>query len=760
MIREAFRGKAVVLTGSTGFLGTAVLEKILRALPDVDRVVLPVRAWSEDHARDRIRDEVLANPAFGPLRERLGEGGFAALSEKVRAVPMDVTRDDGLADADALAGAEIAIHCAATVSFDPPVDQAYETNLKGTLRFLEWVRAAGRPRFVHVSTAYTVGVRRGVVPELLPSADPDSVNVEWRAEIDAVRGARAEVERASRTPERLSGFAKQARREMGPAGGPAVARRVERIRAAWVTDRLVEKGAARARALGWPDVYALTKALTERALVELRGDVPLVIVRPSIVESALREPYPGWIRGFRMAEPVILAYGRGALAEFPGLPESIVDVVPVDLAVNAILAAAAAPMGEVDDPPVYHVVSGNRRPLRYRELFERTRDYYREHPLADEAGDPVSVPEWRFPGRPSIDRRLRRGMRAIEAAQKALRVLPASGRIRDAVDAVERSRQRVAFVGRYANLYGAYTEFEATFLDDRTRALEASLPEDERREFPFDPTAIDWRHYLQDLHLPAVAGGGPSLRRLPPPRVVVEAAPEDTTVLAVFDLEGTVAATNVIESYLWMRLKALPRERWPREIARMARRAPDLWRTEKADRGAFLRQFYRRFEGLPVSAAEALGRECFHHVTALRLAPEAVRRIREHRRAGHRVVLVTGALEFIVAPLEHLVDEVVPARLLVRDGRYTGELEDVPPTGEARAAWLRRYAQGAGADLSRSYAYADSLADLPFLETVGNPVAVNPDTRLLWFANRRRWPVESWAAPAGPPKVLIPQVTA
>jgi nucleoside-diphosphate-sugar epimerase len=88
-----------------------------------------------------------------------------------------------------------------------------------------------------------------------------------------------------------------------------------------VTDELVEAGRSRAASVGWPDAYAYTKALGEQALQETKGDVPVSIVRPSIIESSLAEPFPGWIRGFRMAEPVIISYARGLLKEFPGVPE-------------------------------------------------------------------------------------------------------------------------------------------------------------------------------------------------------------------------------------------------------------------------------------------------------------------------------------------------------------------------------------------------------------------------------------------------------
>jgi HAD superfamily hydrolase (TIGR01490 family) len=140
-----------------------------------------------------------------------------------------------------------------------------------------------------------------------------------------------------------------------------------------------------------------------------------------------------------------------------------------------------------------------------------------------------------------------------------------------------------------------------------------------------------------------------------------------------------------------------------------------------------------------------------------RVSPAALRRIRHHRSAGHRTVLITGALEPFVEPLRPLFDEVVATTLLQRDGRYTGYLESPPLVGEARAAWLRRYARREGADLAQSYAYADSHTDLPLLLATGNPVAVNPDVSLFRVARRNRWPVEEWHASAGSPKVLVPE---
>src|ERR687898_170498 len=95
-------------------------------------------------------------------------------------------------------------------------------------------------------------------------------------------------------------------------------------------ERLVSRGTGRARAFGWHYSSTFTQSLAERMVLLERGEAPLVILRPAVIERSHREPYPGWIQGSRMADPIIMAYAKGVLREFPGDPESLVDIVPVD----------------------------------------------------------------------------------------------------------------------------------------------------------------------------------------------------------------------------------------------------------------------------------------------------------------------------------------------------------------------------------------------------------------------------------------------
>ena len=240
------------------------------------------------------------------------------------------------------------IHSAARVSFDSPLDAAVEVNLVGPLRVLEAVREAAAAtgsapaHLITVSTAYVAGSRRGLSPRR-PSARrrsaPRSTGAtRWTppaapGPTPTPRAAAPSCWPASpRRP--ATSWARPARPCWRPRPRSAGRRG---CRTGWW-----RPGRQRAKALGWPDAYAYTKALAERAVHETKGDVPVSVVRPSIIESALAEPSPGWIRGFRMAEPVIISYGRGLLKEFPGIPEGIIDVIPVDLVVAAIIAAAAA----------------------------------------------------------------------------------------------------------------------------------------------------------------------------------------------------------------------------------------------------------------------------------------------------------------------------------------------------------------------------------------------------------------------------------
>jgi len=785
-ITEVLAGKRILVTGATGFLGTALVERLLRCVPGCTVHVL-VRPTRRHDARQRAQREILRNDCFARLREELGEGFEAMAAARFDALGGDVGRDGlGLDDAgrEALAGYDVVVHSAASVAFDSPLDAAVEVNLLGPSRVAAAIEAAADARraahpgaapthLVSVSTAYVAGTHQGEAAEILATDALASgararthttvtTEVDIDAEVRAARRLRADLEAASRAPARLARFTKAARSDLGAAGTHLLAERAEKRRDDWVRAELVEAGRARAQALGWPDAYAFTKALGERALVTAHPSLPMTIVRPSIIESAIAEPRAGWIRGFRMAEPIIISYARGLLREFPGIPEGVIDVIPVDLVVAAIIAVAAAGP-DPDGPRVYQVASGVRKPLRYGELVDLAQTWFLEHPLYDSDGQPIVVPEWSFPGRGRVQRQLQRATRAMGVAERVLGSLPVRGERAGAIARLEERRTQAERALGYVELYGAYTETEARFRVDRLLALWERLGPADQAAFCFDPGVIDWPHYVCEVHLPSVIEHGRV--RTTPGRSVVATRSErarrailsEDRHLAAFDLENTLVASNVVESYAWLATRHLPVGERMKLTARILREAPGLLALDRRDRGDFLRSFYRRYEGAPAAVLGRDAEELFHHLLLAKSFPAGIARVRKHKALGHRTVLITGALDFVVEPLRPLFDEVVCAQLGTdAEGRLTGRLDRLPPTGEARALVLAEYASAGGLDLGESVAYADSASDLPLLECVGFPVAVNPEAKLAAIARRRGWHVEEWDKARGGARPLLP----
>jgi HAD superfamily hydrolase (TIGR01490 family) len=218
-------------------------------------------------------------------------------------------------------------------------------------------------------------------------------------------------------------------------------------------------------------------------------------------------------------------------------------------------------------------------------------------------------------------------------------------------------------------------------------------------------------------------------------------------VAAFFDVDGTLTHTTTIEPLLWYQRVHLPRWRFVPWAALLALQVPEYWLLDKWSRGRFNIVFFRRYRGLSVEEVCRWHRETFARNLQGLVFPAALDCVREHRRQGHRVVLVTGGLDCVVQPLADFVgaDDLIAMRLGAEGGVFTGELTGPPIAGEQKAVLVRGYAQLHGIDLAQSFAYADSKSDIPLLECVGHPVAVRPDRRLRERAGARGWRVVEWS---------------
>src|SRR5207244_4062794 len=129
--------------------------------------------------------------------------------------------------------------------------------------------------------------------------------------------------------------------------------------------------------------------------------------------------------------------------------------------------------------------------------------------------------------------------------------------------------------------------------------------------------------------------------------------------LVAFDLEHTLLASNVVESYAWLATRELPPAERARFTMRLLREAPGLLALDRRDRCDFLRHFHRRYEGAPADRLRADAGELYNDLLFKKVFPEGIRRVREHRALGHQTMLITGALDFMVEPLRPLFDVVV-----------------------------------------------------------------------------------------------------
>ncbi|KAI4332901.1 hypothetical protein L6164_017774 [Bauhinia variegata] len=124
-----------------------------------------------------------------------------------------------------------------------------------------------------------------------------------------------------------------------------------------------------------------------------RGDIPVVIIRPRVIESTYREPYTGWIQGNRVLDPFILSYGKGLLSEVFADPEAVIDVVPVDMVVNASIAAMAKHGNAANrsELKVYNLGSSMANPISVGNIFEYAYDHFKSSPLPDSKENEIGL---------------------------------------------------------------------------------------------------------------------------------------------------------------------------------------------------------------------------------------------------------------------------------------------------------------------------------------------------------------------------------
>jgi nucleoside-diphosphate-sugar epimerase len=522
-VRRFLRDRTFLVTGATGFVAKGLVEKLLRSA-EVRRIYLLIRPTRHSTVEERLEREVLASPAFNRLREIHGPRFAAVMRDKVVAVSGDLTLDrlgiDAERYAELTSEVDVVINSAATVVFDEQLDLALELNTFGPRRMLQFAKDCRDAIFLHVSTAYVNGQRTGIVPEgPLPTdrsiaevlqvgqngGSQSGGNYDVRREIETCVGYCRKVEADSWLPAQQLEFRRVVEREH--AGRELSESRLrhhqENQRLRWVKRRLVDEGIRRGRELGWHDCYTFTKAMGEQLIDLERGDLPVVLLRPSIIESSLAEPEAGFLDGLKVADPLILHYSKGRLPDFPADPTIVLDIIPVDLVTNAIIAAL--PQARRNEIQVYHVATGTEKPVKLGEMFDLIHDYFHRHPMQNRLGEAIRVRRWTFPS-PERFRRLYQikyliPLNTMLWLMQHCSALPWSPRLKQRVSVLEATLDRVL---NLIQIYRPYMFLDCQFETKNTRRLFEEMSPEDRQLFNFDVQRIDWPAYIQGVHIAAL----------------------------------------------------------------------------------------------------------------------------------------------------------------------------------------------------------------------------------------------------------------
>jgi alcohol-forming fatty acyl-CoA reductase len=475
-VQGQLAGKRILITGATGFLGKVVIEKIIREIPDVDKIILLVRGNDRcPSARERFDREIAASTIFDRLRRESPARFRQFCREKMDCVTGEVTEKYfglSLKDFAKLAGrADVVIHAAASVDFREQLPRALKINTLSLLNVAQLVKKAGNIPLVHVSTCYVHGFHRGDCRE------------------EVVTPVKKACARNPRGFYEVRPLIAKLQKKIGKVSAGSPGQDV-------LACRMVELGAKESRRRGWNDTYTFTKWLGEQLIMEELADSTLTIVRPSIIESTLQEPVPGWVEGVKVADAIILAYAREKTPFFPALADGVIDIIPADLAANSLILAAAEALALPGRLRIYQCSTGSANPVTVGRM---------KHFLQTEANQNVESYDRLFPrGRPKrdfriIDRRI--FILAMAALRGPVTLYDGVCRLTGMTNRIQKITDFVRTTMKLAVTFSFYASPRCLFHNERLEELASRVTPAERRAFPVDPAIIEWERYMGPVHL-------------------------------------------------------------------------------------------------------------------------------------------------------------------------------------------------------------------------------------------------------------------
>ena len=505
-LEQVLKGRRILLTGATGFLGKVFLAILLRWHPEIERVYLLIRGDRRSSV-GRFRREILDSPVFAPLREHLGDKFDRYIEEKIVVVPGDIT-NEGLLGEEAKpfkpGSLDAVVHSAGLVNFEASLEKAIEVNTTGVANVIEFCGKVGAA-MMHVSTCYVAGIADGHrYEDDIPENWCPNARKSFRLDRE-IRDALAAIERVqaeSRDQLRHAEF----RGDDDEDGNPRESA-LEHRRKQWLEQRLKHVGRVRAQSWGWPNTYSYTKSLGEQLVLAHRDQLDVTVVRPAVIESALRDPFPGWNQGVNTSAPLTYLAGRG-YRFYPAKAELVLDVIPVDLAAHAMIPILGALLSR-KQKPIYQLCTSDRNPLPMRRLVELTALSNRREHRKD-----GGTMRWLGPHLEAVVVSQNTYDLASEKLPKLLKQAAAfarsvvgeeNQRAKKIESGIDKFKENTDLARELVEVYRPYIqELVYTFHASNIRALYATLKPADAEHHPFRPDLIDWHDYWINIHLPGL----------------------------------------------------------------------------------------------------------------------------------------------------------------------------------------------------------------------------------------------------------------
>ena len=487
-VKSTLKQHEILLTGPTGFLGKVLLALLVERYPELKQLHVLVRARGDRTAEERFSREVLTSP---PLKDIVARRGPDFLREKITVWPGDAAEPDcGVSTEGWADGIKLILNCAGLVEFFPGLDASLRANVDSVEHLCRLAERVGA-KLLHVSTCYVAGECDGLVEEtdridgFYPRrAGPEDASFDAAIELVQCRRRIAQIRNAY-----TSG--------RGSDGGSAQE----------LADRLIELGRRRSARWGWVNTYTYTKSLAEQVLVG-HGGLDFTIVRPAIVESSLRFPFPGWIEGGRTSAPLLLM-ALGGMTDWPARGDIPLEIVPVDLVASAIVTAGALLLNGQHEA-VYQLGSADVNPFELEPLIRLLCGEARRS--GQNGGRPPKVPFWLQPRtKPRIlsereakigRQRLRRRLAKAQALAASLGELAERIRLPGRLS-LSRWAASLRTFGLQINFREQTLEQYLPFIERNRYVFEAhnirsayqQITEADRQRLPWDPEDIDWTDY-------------------------------------------------------------------------------------------------------------------------------------------------------------------------------------------------------------------------------------------------------------------------